>query len=538
MIPEQLSSLNDGPALLLKPKQDDTTIYTKLFLALLGLIVVLFAAARLWNLASYNLWGDELFSLTSARMGWVDMIRALITDGAQAPVFYVLLKGWIAVGGESVLWLRLLPLVISIITLPLFFLLCRELQLRLAEVALALLLISVNGYLIYYAQEVRPYSLLALLTVFSLWLFVRVFNSTDGGKSHLIALLVVNTLLVYTHYFGWLVIATELLFLGFKKRQRLLPFAVTVGLTAVLFAPWAYAVFAALRRFNIRPRGVGQTLGWIPRPGGSHLLSFVTLFTGQPNFPGSRYLGLILFGFPILLWAWHVIGRRAAAEDAGRISNFGLLSLFSFLPIVIAFTVSQLFRQSVWVPRYLIICAVPYVILVAIAFYRLRPKPLRIAALLMLVAWAGLSGFTYAGYSDRAPWQPLIQQMIQAEHDFQDVVPVYVFRRPRHVGPVQYYLDSANEKRFRVSFTRDTAEIVGERFWVAVEQSVKEPLVSALVQRGYRVGHGFGAGDPDQKIFLIRVWLDPKDTQASVKPSGVFTKHRLRDVLSARRRGA
>jgi hypothetical protein len=514
MIPEQLSSLNDGPgALLLKVKQDGATIYTKLFFALLSLIVVLFAVARLWNLAPYNLWGDELFSLYSARMGWVDMIRRLITDGAQAPVFYVLLKGWIAVGGESVLWLRLLPVVISIITLPPFFLLCRALNLRPAEVALALLLISVNGYLIYYAQEIRPYSLLVLMTVCSLWLFVRFFKSTDGGKSHLVALVIVNTLLVYTHYFGWLVIATELLFLGVKKRQRLLPFAVTVGFTAVLFAPWAYA---AILRFKTRPRGVGQTLGWIPQPRGSHLLSFVTLFTGQPHFPGSRYLGLILFGGPVLLWTWHVLSHRDSAQELLRSTIFWLLSLLSFLPVVIAFVWSQVSEDSVWVDRYLIIIAVPLILLVSIAFLAIRPNWLRNMAVLILVIWAGLAGFKYDGYSARTPWGPMMQQMMQAEPGNAKGINVYVYKRRLHVVPIRFYLQAANAgRRFRVAFADTIDEMADEHFWVAGDLILysKEVLVNDLVMRGYHVGEGFEAVTAGKKIFLFPVWLD-EDTSS------------------------
>lgn len=505
-----MSSLSDSPkALPVKAKQDGTTIYTNLFLALLAAIVLLFVAARLWNLDSYNLWGDEIFALQSARMSWNDLIRRLIKDGAQAPVFYLLLKGWIAVGGESVLWLRLLPVVISVITLLPFFLLCRELNLRAAEVALALLLISVNGYMIYYAQEIRPYSLLVLLTVCSLWLFVRFFNASAAIKSHLVTLLVVNTLLVYTHYFGWLVIGVELVFLGLKKRPRLLPFAVTAGLTALFFSPWAYAT---LLRFKTRPGGVGQTLGWIPQPRGSHLISFFTVFTGQLNFPGARYVGLLLFGCPVLLWAWHILKHRDGAQEALRSTTFWLLCLLSFLPVVIAFAWSQVSADSVWVDRYLIITAVPLILLVTVAFLALRPNWVRIVAVFVLVIWAGLAGFKYEGYSARTPWEPLLQQMIQAEgSEAKGIVNVYVYKRRIHVVPLRFYLQAANAgRRFRVSFANNIEEMDDEHYWVAGDPTLgsKEQLVNDLVMRGYRVGEGFEAVTAGKKIFLFPVWLN------------------------------
>lgn len=514
MIPEQASSLSDSPSSpVVAVNHDRGAIYTRLFLALIAGIIVLFVAARLWNLGSYNLWGDEIFSLHSARMSLFDLIRRLITDGAQAPVFYLVLKVWIAIGGESALWLRLLPVIISVITLIPFFLLCRELKLGIAEMALALLLISVNGYLIYYAQEIRPYCLLVLLTVCSLWFFVRFFNAPAARHSQLVVLLIVNTLLVYTHYFGWLVIGVQLIFLVLTKRQKLLPFGVTVALTALFFSPWAYAV---LLRFKTRTGGVGQTLGWIPQPRASHLISFFTVFTGQLNFPGARYLGLLLFGGPVVLWGWRVSKSRDGAQAALRSTTFWLLCLLSFLPVAIAFAWSRVSEDSVWVDRYLIIIAVPLILLVAISFLAIRPNWLRIVAVIILAVWSILAGFQYGGYSARTPWGTLVQQMMQAERSDARGVNVYVYKRRIHVVPLRFYLQGAGAgRRFPVSFAITVDEMDDEHYWVAGDPTLqsKEQLVNDLVMRGYHVGEGFEAVTAGKQIFLFPVWLDENTFQ-------------------------
>src|ERR671913_402855 len=62
-------------------------------------------------------------------------------------------------------------------------LLCRELRLGAWETNLALALAAVNGYLIKYAQEVRMYSLLLLLTLCSLWLFARFLNAAEARRA-------------------------------------------------------------------------------------------------------------------------------------------------------------------------------------------------------------------------------------------------------------------------------------------------------------------------------------------------------------------
>ena len=150
------------------------------------------------------------------------MIAYIVDDVVHPPLFYVLLKIWIAVGGESLLWLKLLPVLAALATFAPFLLLCRELKLRSAEMLLAFTLVATNGYLIHYAQELRMYSLFMFLSLCSVWLFVRFFNGGSESKQNLLALFVVNLLLVYTHYFGWLVVGSEFVFLLLFGGRKLL----------------------------------------------------------------------------------------------------------------------------------------------------------------------------------------------------------------------------------------------------------------------------------------------------------------------------
>src|SRR5215207_158297 len=173
-------------------------------LALLVLVVALYAAARLWRLDAACLWFDELFGVHAARHTWGGMLRFVAADLIHPPLFYALLKLWVAAGGESLLWLRLFPALTSFAAIVPFLLLARELRLRAEEATLALLLLAANGYLIKYAQEVRMYSLLLLLSLSSLWLFVKFLNARGKTRATLLALFAVNLLLIYTHYFGWL----------------------------------------------------------------------------------------------------------------------------------------------------------------------------------------------------------------------------------------------------------------------------------------------------------------------------------------------
>src|SRR5260370_13076031 len=194
---------------------------------LLALIVCLFVALRLWHLITYGLWFDEAFSHLAAQLGWSELIAYVVADIVHPPLFYLLLKLWIGVGGESLLWLKLFPVLTSVATLVPLWLLCKELKLTAAEANTALFLVAVNAYLVYYAQELRMYSLLAFFTVWSLWLFVKLVRTESCQKQILAGLFVLYLLLDNTQYFGWLGGGIEGPYLLLYKSHDLLRFSIS-----------------------------------------------------------------------------------------------------------------------------------------------------------------------------------------------------------------------------------------------------------------------------------------------------------------------
>ncbi|HEX6622794.1 MAG TPA: glycosyltransferase family 39 protein [Pyrinomonadaceae bacterium] len=409
----------------------------RLSLVALLLVVALYVAARLWRLDATCLWFDELFGVHAARHTWGGMLRFVAADLIHPPLFYALLKIWVAAGGESLLWLRLLPALTSFAAIVPVLLLARGLRLGAKETTLALLLMAANGYLIKYAQEVRMYSLLLLLTLSSLWLFVEFSNAGRKTRGVLLALFAVNLLLVYTHYYGWLVVAVETLFVLFRNRSKLPSFLFGVAALLVCFAPWVYACLAAAGEGG----GLAQNIGWQTRPGASDLWQLFALFHEPFHFrqssaapPIARWgapLGFILITTPLVI---HLLRRRQSgtasdgerektSADGGRESGSvsddeqgrsvgddvqsGSLSdgerpnathfllAFALAPVPLAFVLSYVLPVSVWGTRHLIVAAAPYLLLGAVALVRLRPAWLRAAALVALGCWlafAALAG--------------------------------------------------------------------------------------------------------------------------------------------------
>jgi hypothetical protein len=405
----------------------------RLQLILTALFAALYAAVRLRHLTATCLWFDEIFSVHAARHAWGELWRFAAADLIHPPLFYALLKIWIAAGGESLLWLRLFPALTSIAALVPFLLLARELRLGASATNVALLLMAANGYLIKYAQEVRMYSLLLLLTLFSLWLFARLLNarsSSDNAKRETfglqLALAAVNLTLVYTHYYGWLVVACEAAFLLFKDRRKLRAFLLASVALALLFVPWV----ALCAREAGEGGGLAQNIGWIARPGARDIWQLFALLNEPFYFRqssveslyarGGAVLALLLVGLPVALLILRTLMRRrhepaprvederstsagdkieASADDRlkTREDDAGaeallFLSLFTLLPVALAFAASHLLPESVWGERHLIVVAAPYALLAGVALTSLRPFWIKSAALAVLCCWFTLAG--------------------------------------------------------------------------------------------------------------------------------------------------
>jgi hypothetical protein len=528
--------------------------------AALLLVVALYAAARLWRLTDSCLWFDEIFSVHAARHEWGAMLRFVAADIIHPPLFYALLKVWVSAGGESLLWLRLLPALLSVLCVAPLLLLCRELRLTAFETNAALVLAGASGYLIKYAQEVRMYSLLLLLTLFSLWLFARSLRAAGGrGETRaLAAIFVVNLLLVYTHYYGWLVVAAQLFFLLVRSRRSLPRFLVMTALLAVCFAPWVYALAAARGE---QGRGLEQNIGWVERPALADAARFVALAhepfyyrqsSGEPAYMrwGDAAAALV-FLLPFCLLALRVLRRREgevgtnvegggaketpAGDDRpaarGEGALFVWLLVFSFVPVALAFAASRALPQSVWGTRHLIVSAAPLLILSAVALARVRPAWTRAALLTVMSCW-----FVWGAFVARSrgggpyvwcAWEKLAAEAAEAEVAPREKVSVYAFEElvayhlwyalgddyevsvVKGVGGIAedpaYFLPRAFDAVRRTDLQDVTA---GERFLIAFRAGAwderRQPL-RALRERGYVFEEVREFGAQGQRAFLVTV---------------------------------
>lgn len=498
--------------------------------AVYAALIIIYILLRYWNLDASCLWFDEIFSVHAAEHPWGSVLGFVAQDLIHPPLFYILLKVWISVGGDGLLWLRLFPVFFAALAVAPFILLCRELKLGFYAVAAALFIFAVNGSLIKYSQEVRMYAPLLCFSLFSIWLFTRFFNSGKG----LVLLALVNIAMVYTHYFGWLVILGQLVVIAVMQREKLVKIGLaTVGVLAA-FVPWIVLVLRAA------PAGekFAQNIGWMQRPDPVTVFQFVLNLFEPAYYKASsaEYASNYLISVPLLVLiviAAVFYFRDRGANAPGDKRNVSLLAILFAVPVAAALIASWILPYSVWGTRHLIVVFPPFILLLACIVDKLRTDSLKTLALACFAVLT-MGGFAPALLRGTPQyiwcgWEVLAKEVETSAPNPAGPTRVYVFedltayhfwfalRREegkfevdKLQGLEQIEEDSAYflPRGFDGVRRLDIGELQGDRFWIAFRAKKWDLLRSPLydmISRGYKLGTPkvFEAGK--DKAFLVEV---------------------------------
>ena len=465
-----------------------------------------FVAMRMWRLTGVSLDGDEIFGLLLARSKWHDLWAGAVRDAIHPPLFYFLLKVWVRIGGESLLWLRLFPVTASVLCLPPLFFLCRDLQVPPGARNLAIGIASVHPYALFYAQHVRMYCLLMLFGLVSAWCFER--YASDPSRNNLAGLTVANLLLVYSHYYGWLIVGLEFLYLLWR-RQRVGAFLGANLVTAALFAPWAWVAMHSLQAKG----GLADNLGWVPRPVIGDMIWFFVELTGFAEFPkiGSPAMLCVLI-FLVLIYR--------------RREELHWLTVLWLAPAPLVFLVTQLLPQSIWGHRHLVFTLWPFLVVFADAVWRQR-APVRVGVIALAGVWAIFAATEHATDDRKLPWDTLTLEMLDSEQSGKPHIPFYAVDPYLH-HPIWFYLDclkngwlgpfgprlrdgaTLSDKASRIETIKAASldEARGDYFWVGYSDTSWRDSRSPkeiLEARGCSAGPELSGRDRFHRVVLFAV---------------------------------
>ena len=501
-------------------------------------LAALYVAARAWHLAAICLDGDEIFSITIAGGNWAKLTADAARDSVHPPAFYYLLKLWVKLGGESLFWVRTLPALFSVLSLIPLVLLCRELRLRRIEINCAIGVAAINPLLIYYSQHLRMYSLLLLCATASVWLFHRVIRAGARDLAlRILALTAANVGLVYSHYYGWLVVGFEGIYILLCKRDRFWPAAVSTLAVLAAFGPWLYVAAKAVAAKG----GLASNLDWIPKPALGDVVWMLAEFMGFGDFPDAlQPVVWVMFGMLIAigLGAFKNRSRRSVGSYGHAV---GFLAFFVLGPMLAAFAASVVMKNSIWGQRHLIFVAQPLLVLCVIPFFRLRYRAVRISGILICALWSFLViQHQLKGDDKKTPYDTLVFRVLASEAQRTGPSELYALDRYVHY-PFWFYsgvLKAGGVTGIAAPLTPPGREVLaraasrlqitqnvsledarGAHFWVAYSNkrwNRPQTPQEILAQRNCRSGAALSTGDRYHTISAIPVWCE--DTGGGPRP--------------------
>jgi mannosyltransferase len=201
-------------------------------------IVAAGVALRFASLGQQSFHHDEVITVMRVIPGsFADMLHRVRTSESNPPLYYALAWGWAKAFGSGEFGIRSLSALFGAATVPVGYLIGRQLIDRRVGLILAAL-IAVNPMLIWYSQEARSYALLVFFGTLSFLFFIRSLDSHRRRDLALWAL--ASALALWSHYFAFFVVGIEGLWLAVEMRGRwrnLLPALFAVAVAGLALVP-------------------------------------------------------------------------------------------------------------------------------------------------------------------------------------------------------------------------------------------------------------------------------------------------------------
>ncbi|MEM9904828.1 MAG: glycosyltransferase family 39 protein [Cyanobacteria bacterium P01_D01_bin.44] len=291
----------------------------------------------------------QKFQQLKPESSYIDTVHSLTTEDPQHPPLYFLLaRFWMQQFGSSIVASRLLPALLSLLSLPLIYQLAIALFASHRVALLATALLALSPLDIVFAQIARQYSLSTAVVIGTSWLLLRALRhpTRQNWGGYILGI----TIGLYTHTLFSLTLIAQGVYVLLMQRM-FARFAIAVIIACGLYAPW----LAMLLR---EPQRILSAAGWtsvempLQELAKQWMLNFTALFV---NFNASldnlwNILIRSLFACLILAALYAVYRGTARSTWLFLFSSLGIPFLVFLLPDLL------LGGKRSAVSRYLVAC--------------------------------------------------------------------------------------------------------------------------------------------------------------------------------------
>jgi hypothetical protein len=281
----------------------------------LGGLLVIALALRLYTLTDRPTWSDEMWTLRNIYTSdWGELFRAAFDD-YWPPLFYVLLNAIARVADTSLLWLRLPSVVFGVISIAVMYRLGLLLfGSRAVALVAAALLTGLTSHVLY-SQEARVYSMQVMLALLSAYFFYRSFWERRISPAFIIS----TFLLTWSHSFAsWYFVAGQCVYVvlaGWIWKDR------PAMMRGILSQVIVFALWLPLTGFFLQARLSREIVVptyWATGEETPGLLDLIEQYQGLAvrSWAGAAFM--VVFLCLAMWWAWRVHAARPARQTDSR----------------------------------------------------------------------------------------------------------------------------------------------------------------------------------------------------------------------------
>jgi uncharacterized membrane protein len=336
-------------------------------------LAVLSLLLRLPALGSRPVWYDEAFSVLLAARPLGDILAGTAAD-TMPPAYYLALRLWMS-AGQAIGFLRALNVMLGVLLVGLTYVMARACY-DARSAAWAALLCAVSPLLIYHAQELRMYTLLALALGVYAYLVFRLMVAPVGRQAWgwWAGLIAAGALALYTHNLAVFSLVAPNIYLAIRRAWRDLGRLVLAQLAMVLaFLPWLVVVPGQVAKI--------QAAFWTPRPGALEIVQAIVSFHAALPLPAAWIPAGVTAAVLAVVGTLYVVLRHGRGQTAT-----GYLLALVLIPPGLLLLASYVMRP-LFVPRACLLSLVAYLILAGWVIATARPR---------LLAWTVAAAFAIA----------------------------------------------------------------------------------------------------------------------------------------------
>lgn len=385
------------------PRERFIFLGTELILLIILSIGLLF---RIYHLGSESIWIDEGYSIIFAKLNLFQIIEQTSKD-VHTPLYYVILHYWMNLFGDSEFAIRFPSVIFGFLAIPMIYMVGSLIFDKKAGL-LSSLILALSIFHIHYSQDARMYSLMALMSLISMYFFIKLTRESSFVSS--IGYILSSTLLIYTHYFGLFIVVSQNIYTStmfFLQREKLkinLRTWIILQITlTLLFSPWIVIFVKQILRV--------KSGFWIPDP------TFETLVRSFRMYSGHYLLLLFLVLSVVSVVQYQQIKGKIDRIDLFKsvetyvwkirpsdVNNIYLLFVWLLTPIILPFLISKILTPVYW-DRYTIGASVAFYILIARGISNINYRYVKSAVIGIVVIVSLVNVWGYHAETNKEQWR-------------------------------------------------------------------------------------------------------------------------------------